>query len=271
MYVGIEMLPPPKYKNNLASGVFYFNEGLRLIWKPELRLYIIVPLIVNLFLFVILTGALIHYYGGFIDSVMENLPTYLAPLAWIVWIFLGILILIVYGYSFNIITNIIAAPFYGMLASRVELLLTGKAPEDEPIGKMVLRTTCRELSKLIYFLTRGFVVILIVILLGTLTAAIPLVNLISPAIGMAWSAWSMAIQYSDYAADNNQLGFKSLRECLWNKKFSSLGFGGIIMLCSVTPIVNIIAMPVAVAGGTLFWLRELKGCQQGFCEISDEV
>ncbi len=257
------MLPPPKYKNNFASGIFYFNEGLRLIWRPELRLYIVVPLLVNCALFVVLTGLLIHFYGGIIDAGMEKLPGYLAPLAWIVWILLGILLLILYGYSFNMITNIIAAPFYGMLAAKAEALLTGISPPDEPIGKMVFRTTCRELTKLIYFLTRGIVVVLVM----TLIATLPLVNLIAPVIGLAWGAWCMAIQYADYAADNNQLGFESLRDCLWNKKFSSLGFGGFTMLCSVTPVINIIAMPVAVAGGTLFWLRELKSCQLGACEI----
>ena len=77
----------------------------------------------------------------------------------------------------------------------------------------------------------------------------------------------MSIQYADYAADNNQLAFRPLRSCLWDKKYSSLGFGGFTMLCSITPIVNIFAMPVAVIGGTLFWLRELKSCQLGACEL----
>jgi len=263
------MLPPPKYKNNIASGIFYFGEGLKLVWRQELRLYIIVPLVVNCVLFVLLTGALFHYYGGFFDAIMEKLPAYLAPLAWIVWILLGILALILYGYSFNLITNIIAAPFYSMLAAKTESLLTGTEPPDEAIAKMVFRAIFRELGKLAYFLSRGLIIVLIMALIGTLTAAIPLVNLISPVIGLAWGAWSMAIQYSDYAADNNQLGFKSLRTCLWNRKFSSLSFGGFTMLCSITPVINIIAMPVAVTGGTLFWLRELKSCQTGICDTNE--
>lgn len=256
------MLPSPKHKNNFATGVFYFSEGLRLLWRPELRLYIAVPLIVNCILFIGLTGVFIHFYGGFIDFVMDIVPSWLAPLAWIVWILLGILLLIVYGYSFNMITNIIAAPFYGMLAAKAEELLTGKAPPDEPLQKMIPRTMLRELAKLFYFLSRGVVIVLLMILISTL----PLINFLAPFIGIAWSAWSMSIQYSDFAADNNQLAFKPLRNCLWEKKYSCMGFGGFIMFCSITPIVNIFAMPVAVIGGTLFWLRELKGCQAGHCE-----
>jgi len=96
---------------------------------------------------------------------------------------------------------------------------------------------------------------------------IPVVNFIAPFIGLAWGAWSMSIQYSDYCADNNQVAFKPLRGCLWDSKFSSLGFGGFIMMCSITPIVNIIAMPVAVVGGTLYWLHELRACDERRCSV----
>lgn len=260
------MLPAPRFKNNLATGTFYFAEGLRLMVRPQLRLFVIVPLLVNCALFIVLTGVFIHYYGGVIDFVGDKLPDWLAPLAWIAWIVLGILFLIVYGYSFNLITTIIAAPFYGILAAKTEELLTGNAPQDEALIAMTGRVFLRELSKLIYFFSRGIVVILVIIFVGT----IPIVSLLAPLIGLTWSAWSMAIQYADYAADNNQLQFQSLRECLWKRKYSSLGFGGFTMLCSITPIVNIFAMPVAVTGGTLFWLRELKGCQEGYCD-SDSI
>ena len=265
------MLPPPRYKNNVASGLFYFNEGLRLIFHRELRVYLIVPLLVNIVLFLMLTGALVHYFSSIIESVLAYLPSFLEPLAWIAWIVMGILLLVVYGYSFNMITNIVAAPFYGMLAAEAERILTGVTPPEESIPAMMRRTLGRELCKLWYFFNRGIVIILIMILVGTLTAAIPILNLLAPMIGAAWSAWSMSIQYADYAADNHALPFKPLRECLWKKKFSSLGFGGIITLCSVIPVINIVAIPVAVVGGTIFWLRELKHCQEGFCSLDPEL
>lgn len=259
------MLSPPKYKNNLATGMFYFSEGLKLIWKPQLRAYLLVPLVINCILFFVLTSALVHYVSGFWEGMLGSLPSWLSwlkPLAWIAKILLAILLLIVYGYSFNMITNIIAAPFYGILSSKVEEMLTGEAPPEEPLAAMIPRVIAREFTKLFYFLSRGIAITVVMILIAT----IPLLQLLSPLIGLAWSAWSMAIQYADYAADNNQKNFKTLRNCLWKKSFSSCGFGGVVMLCSVIPLVNIFAMPAAVAGGTLFWLRELKGCQGGVCE-----
>jgi CysZ protein len=68
----------------------------------------------------------------------------------------------------------------------------------------------------------------------------------------------MSVQYVDYAADNHQLSFEEMRRRLLQKKYSSMGLGGMVMLASIVPVFNIIAMPAAVTAGTLFWARELK-------------
>ncbi|MFP3499407.1 sulfate transporter CysZ, partial [Pseudomonas sp. SIMBA_059] len=38
--------------------------------------------------------------------------------------------------------------------------------------------------------------------------------------------------------------------------WQSLGFGGITYLALMIPGVNVLMMPAAVAGATLFWVRE---------------
>ena len=85
-----------------------------------------------------------------------------------------------------------------------------------------------------------------------------LINVIVPVIGFLWGAWSMAIQYVDYPADNNQLTFKDTRNRLWNRKYSSFSLGGLVMLGTMVPLLNIFVMPIAVVGGTLFWIDELE-------------
>lgn len=263
------MLASPKYQNNLATGFMHLSEGIRLILHPKLRVFILVPLIINIVLFVLITSMLFTFFSdgvGWVESLLSSSSwvSWLAPLANLVFVVFAMVLLIIYGYSFNLITNIIAAPFYGILAQRTEQLLTGNTPPEESLAKMVPRVLVREISKLMYFLSRGLVILLIMLLVST----IPLVNLLAPAIGLAWAAWSMTIQYSDYAADNHQRDFKELRYCLWQKKYSSMGFGGFIMLCSVIPIVNIFIMPAAVIGGTSFWLRELAKCNRTGCAIN---
>ncbi len=39
-------------------------------------------------------------------------------------------------------------------------------------------------------------------------------------------------------------------------QWQSLGFGGSVYLVLLIPFVNILMMPAAIAGATLFWVRE---------------
>ncbi len=244
--------------NSFCAGVNYMIEGIRLLWHPKLRVYILVPLAVNCVLFIALTSLLLSYFWSIVNSDMAFIPEWLAPVVepfkWFVWFIVGALFLILYGYAFNVITNVIAAPFYGLLAESAEKILTGNELPVETLWSLIPRVLLREISKLTYFLMRGLLVILLMILVGF----IPLLQILAPLIGLTWGAWTMAIQYADYPADNHQVEFYDMRNCLWSRIRSSLGFGTTIMGCSIVPIINIFAMPAAVTGGTIFWLNELK-------------
>lgn len=243
--------------NNLSSGAGYLLAGAHMLLRPELRKYILIPLLVNVFIFIGLTALAVQNFDSF-TNLDWHLPAWLdfleKTLKWVAWFLLVVVLLITYAYTFNILTTIIAAPFYGLLAQRTEELITGVALDDEPLLRMIPRTLAREIKKLVYFLSRGIFILLLMLLLGT----IPLLNLAVPVVGILWSAWCMAIQYVDYAADNHQSQFRRLRKKLRRQKYSSVGFGGSVMGCSLIPIVNIVVMPAAVVGGTIFWTRELR-------------
>lgn len=250
----------PLSRNSLISGARYFARGLRLLLHPQLRWFVLVPIAINCVLFVVLTTVLLQYFSHIGDwhlPLPEILQFLEKTLKWVAWFLVVVVLLIAYGYSFNIITNIFAAPFYGVLSQKVEELVTGQPVADEPLIKMIPRTMLRELQKLLYFITRGIFVFLVMLLLG-LTF---ILNFLVPVVGTLWSAWSMAIQYVDYAADNHQTDFAMLRKMLRKRRYSSIGFGGTVMACSMVPFFNIIAIPAAVIGGTLFWVNEIKGLQ----------
>lgn len=244
--------------NSFTAGVGYLFEGFRLLGNKKLRTYILVPIIVNCLLFIALSSFLLSYFWAVVESgnsfIPEWLQPWVAPFAWFVWFLVGVLFLIVYAYSFNIITNFIAAPFYGKLSEATQKLVANEDIPEESLSHMLFRVFSRECSKLFYFLGRGFLVILVMVLVSF----IPIVQSLAPLIGIAWGAWSMAIQYADYPADNHQIPFPEMRNGLWQRSGSSLGFGSAVMFCSVLPFVNIFAMPAAVIGGTIYWLNELQ-------------
>lgn len=240
--------------NHVASGAGYLLRGARLLTEPKLALFVLVPLLINLALFVVATSILLQQFEPVLSGLLDFLPGWIDFLAWLLWGVLVIGIFLIYGYSFSLLTNLIAAPFYGILAEKVELHLTGQAPEGVPLRQMIPRTLIRELQKLWYFISRG----IMLAILSLALSFIPLVNLLVPLLGLLWGAWSMAIQYADYPADNNGLAFAPLRKRLGQQGYSTCGFGGLVLLGTMIPVLNILVMPAAVVGGTLFWLQELK-------------
>ncbi len=240
--------------NNIINGLNHLTRGAQLIVKPELRWFVFVPVMINIVLFVILTGILIDQFGLALTWLLDWIPGWLDFLAWILWLLFSAVLLLVYGYSFSVFTNIIAAPFYGILADRTEALLKGQGADPEPLSKMIPRTIGREMVKLWYFLIRGLAIVILTLFLSW----IPLVNMVIPLIIFVWGAWTMAIQYVDYTADNHQLAFSNMRDRLAAKKYSSIGFGGLVMVGTMIPLANIIILPIAVVGGTVFWIEELE-------------
>ncbi|WP_439133169.1 sulfate transporter CysZ [Pseudomaricurvus sp.] len=245
--------------NHPINGMTYLTRAAQLIVTPQLRLFVLVPLLINLVLFFAATYLLIEQFGVAMSWLLGSLPGWLDFLAWILWVIFAALVLVVYGYSFSMITNIIAAPFYGILAEKTEILVRGKGPEPESLGHMIPRTLGREMVKLWYFILRGLGILILMFVLSF----IPLINVIVPVIGFLWGAWSMAIQYVDYPADNNQLTFSDTRNRLWSRKYSSFSLGGLVMLGTMIPLANIFVMPIAVVGGTLFWIDELDAQATG--------
>ncbi len=73
---------------------------------------------------------------------------------------------------------------------------------------------------------------------------------------MIFSSWMMAIQYCDYPYDNHHVTFKSMRKDLGRYRWRHLSFGGIIMLLSSVPILNLFVMPMAICASTAMWVDD---------------
>jgi CysZ protein len=240
--------------NHPGRGLQFLLEGFRLLRRPGIRPFVIIPLLVNMALF----GLGLWWGYQQIDTlntlVLDALPGWLAWLSWLLWpLFFLVAVLLVF-YGFSLAANLIASPFNGFLAEKVEQLLSGEAPADtidwRELLLMVPRSILRELLKMAYYLPRVLVVFLITL--------IPSVNVISPVLWFLLGAWMMTIQYIDYPIDNHRLGFAKVRQGVRCQRGVSLGFGGAVMLCTMVPIVNLFIMPAAICGATAWWVSELK-------------
>ena len=163
-----------------------------------------------------------------------------------------VLVALMVFFTFTMLANIIAAPFNGFLSEKVEAVVRG-VDNSPPFSwgeliAMVPRTLAREMRKLGYFLPRAIALLIL--------SFIPVLNLVAAPLWLIFGVWMMAIQYIDYPADNHKLGWNEMLAWLREKRWQSLSFGGIVYLVLLIPVVNILMMPAAVAGATLFWVRE---------------
>ena len=234
------------------SGPQYLREGLKLVLSPGLRLFVLLPLAINLVLFVGLIYFAGHQFSLWVDHLMPTLPSWLGFLNYLLWPLFVVLVTLMVFFTFTMLANIIAAPFNGFLSEKVEVVVRGT--DDFPafswgeLIAMVPRTLAREMRKLGYFLPRAIGLFIL--------SFIPVVNLIAAPLWLLFGVWMMAIQYIDYPADNHKLGWNEMLAWLRQKRWQSMSFGGIVYLVLLVPVVNLLMMPAAVAGATLFWVRE---------------
>ncbi len=103
-----------------------FN-GLNLIMTKGIRKFVIVPLIINLLLYSLFAWIGYTNFGYFISQLLSA-DSWWSFLKWILWPLFVLSYLILTFYSFTILANILAAPFNGLLAEKVEQKLTGHSP-----------------------------------------------------------------------------------------------------------------------------------------------
>jgi len=164
--------------------------------------------------------------------------------------------LLIVFYLFALLANIIAAPFNGLLAEKVELYLCNDTLLQEntsfkKIIKDLPHMMGSEIYKLIYFLLRALPLLILFV--------IPGINVVAPFVWFAFSAWMLSLEYLDYPLGNHDILFKQTRSLVKTQRIKCLGFGGIISAFTMIPIVNFFVMPVAVAGATAFYVDTFKG------------
>ncbi|QJQ97112.1 MULTISPECIES: sulfate transporter CysZ [Halomonadaceae] len=230
----------------MLDALTALTRGTRLVYARGLRRYVFVPVTVNLVVYALMLNYVLSYFGQWLAAWMAMVPGWLAWLEWLIWpLFVVALVLMVF-FTFTLVTHLIAAPFYGFLAAKVEEHLTGRPPlDDRGLVRTGVDAIGRELVKLAYILPR--LALLLVI------SWIPLLNVVAPLLWASFSAWVMAITYLDYPMDNNKVSFADMRRRLSSRPWPTLSFGGLVTLITWLPLANLFLLPGAVAGAVLMW------------------
>lgn len=236
------------------QGIGFLFQGFSLVTQKGIRGFVIIPLLINI---VVFTGAIWLAYGQFqsmMDAMLNWLPSWLSWLQWIILPFFALLTLLIIYYTFSIVANFIASPFNALLAERVEMKLNGRPmPDDSGVAalmKNIGKTLGSEVKKIFYMLKWMPVLLLITV--------IPGLNLIAPLAWLIYGAWMYSLQYTDFPMGNHNMFVKEELAVLRKNRGHALGFGAATTAITVIPVLNFLAMPVAVCGATSMWVKQLS-------------
>jgi CysZ protein len=235
---------------DFIKGARYAIGGFSLVQTKGVRRYVALPLAINVALFTVGIYLAFDLVGGGITMLVEWLPSWLDWLSWLAWLLFGVIMLVLVFYTFTLLANLIGAPFNGILSEKLEEKLTGNMPPSS--GRLI--ETVRGISSAItsefkkfgYLISRALPLVLI--------SFIPVVNVAAPFLWFGFGAWMLALEYLDYPMGNHGFSFNEQRAAAKQKRRLMLGFGSVIMIMTMIPLLNFLAMPVAVAGATKMWI-----------------
>lgn len=245
------------------SALQYLLRAWQLAKERTLLPWVVIPALFNLFLFgglyYMAGSTLSEWINSWADTSITGFWSFLAPVVdflisaavVLVWI----LLLALFASFFTIAVQLVAAPFMGLLAERVDQRICSSALPPESARAMIIRTFRREIRKTWDWLWRSMLVLIVVAIVWL----IPGINLFASVIWFLWSGWLIGVQYIDYGADTRQISFTEMKRALRTQKVLVLSFGCAVLAMTMVPLLNLLIMPVAVIAGTMIWLETLSG------------
>ena len=217
--------------------------GLKMLGQPGLRQFVWIPLLINLTVYGIGVWVGVQYFSAVLNGLI---PAGLEWLRWLLWPVFAVLLAGIVFFSFTLIANLIAAPFYGQLADKVlnQLGVTLPRPETHGILQSLLMDIAAELRRMAYFAVRSTPLLVL--------SVIPGLNLIAPLLWLVFGAWSLSLEYFSYPLEAHGLRFERQRELAAAHRLDAMGFGGAVMLGLSIPVINLLIPPAAVIGATLY-------------------
>jgi len=230
---------------DFLAGIGYLLRGFDLIRRPGWRRYAAAPVLVSLLVFLVLAGLL----GWGFDTWMEALlPAGWGWLEWLLWPLFALVIGLVWVFTFVQLTFLVGAPFNDFLSEKVQARSAAGLPAEGgwlDLLKEGPRAVANAARALAYSLMWAVPLLLL--------SLVPVVNLVAPVLWLVLNAWLLAVEYADYPLGARGYSFREKRRAVAAHRPLALGFGLATLVAMAIPVLNLAAMPAAVAGSTLLY------------------
>ncbi|MDP7537114.1 MAG: sulfate transporter CysZ [Methylococcales bacterium] len=229
-----------KKANNPLFVFSCLMRGFSDLRRPEYRKYLIAPLLINMALYLGVFVSGWYYFSGFLTDMI---PEWLSWLNWFIWPVFVIGFLIVGVFTFTILANILAAPFYSRLAIEAKQL-SGAQGMIEASDNTVWASMLSELKRLSYLGKFAIPLLLLFV--------IPGLNLLAPMCWVLFAAWALCLEYMAYSFETEGVLFVDQRDQVKRARWGGLMFGGLVMIGMSIPVVNFVVPAAAIIGATIY-------------------
>ncbi|MGB5812214.1 MAG: EI24 domain-containing protein [Polyangiales bacterium] len=245
------------------SGLSYAFRGMRFVYIDHLslaRLWV-VPIVITGIAIVGVFYGTANLYDDASELVWSWMPpswseatgwvaTLIGILHWFIELVLGLLLVVIGLVLVVVLSSIVAAPFNDALSEAVEAMVTGHEPPPFSFRRMigdVVRTVRLETLKVtLYSIVVGPMFLISIF--------VPGVGAVVSVVAFTLTAIYLGVDYVDWPAARRGWSVSDRVAFARRKLPAVAGFGSGVWVLLFVPLVNLLFMPAAVAGGTLLFL-----------------
>ncbi|OUC92249.1 EI24 domain-containing protein [Streptosporangium minutum] len=235
---------------SFTDGIGFFLQGVRWVARnPRWWLFGLIPALIVFVLYAVALyflgtnlGGLAEWATPFASGWGEAARKTLRALVGVVIFGTGLVLSVV---TFTAVTLIVGEPFYEKLSEKVEETY-GEVPSGHelPLWKSIPRSVKDSL------ITLGYVLLFTVPLF--FLGFVPVIGqTVVPVLGALVSGFFLTVELTTLAMERRGMARKNRFALLRRNKASALGFGVLVFLLFLIPLVAVVAMPAAVAGGAI--------------------
>jgi CysZ protein len=233
------------------AGASYPFRALGLLARtPRLWGYVAVPLLVN-----VLVGALLYaglFFAGTqaISSIDVGEGALGASIRVLLQVLLFVVLLLLIGFLLVRFGVVLGSPWYSQLSAELEQLATGAAP---PAGASGIGGALGDVGRALGFEAKKLLLFVAIGLPLLLLNFIPVAGNILATVGsIALGATIACLDFFDGPLERRRLAFRAKLGAIRGALPASAGFGLVALGLVSIPLVNLFAIPICVAAGTLF-------------------
>lgn len=254
----------------LLAGFTYPLRAFTLIWEtPKLWTYVLVPVVLNFLIGIGLYVSLLFPSLAGIDvlvadlsvrfnTLIASLPAWLSFLGvltvafgWLLRVLLVSGLLVIIGFLLVQFGVILGSPWYGKLSEQLELLRNGQLPAEAPMNLASIWGDIQmaigfELRKLQILFSIGIPLLLLNFVPG-------FGSILSSLGGVALGATIVCLDFLNAPLERRKLPFQEKFELIRASLPASGSFGVVCLGLVSIPLLNLLAIPLCVTAGTLFF------------------